>query len=93
MTSNCLSSRVAWIGPLISKTAEKEGHDNDDREIGTRLKNWIILDNGSTTPLSLFSNPDLVEDTQTTSKTLILATNTGVKHSEKEAVVPGFDEV
>jgi hypothetical protein len=43
--------------------------------------------------LSLFSNPDLVEDTQTTKTTLALATNTGVKQSSQEAIVPGFGKV
>jgi hypothetical protein len=41
-----------------------------------RLKNCITLDNGST--LSLFSNPDLVQDIQTSSKALSLTTNAGV---------------
>ena len=39
--------------------------------MGSRLKNWITLDNESA--LSLFSNPELVEGIQTLSKTLVLA--------------------
>eukprot|EP00978_Attheya_sp_CCMP212_P000842 scaffold1766_cov39-Attheya_sp.AAC.2 len=79
------------VGYSSVEPLKKESHYNDDREMGSRLKNWITLDNGST--LSLFSNPDLVEDIRTTSKTLILATNAGVKHSNQEAVVPGFGKV
>jgi hypothetical protein len=59
--------------------------------MGNRLKNWITLNNGS--PLSLFSNPQLVEDIRKTDTTLVLATNAGVKHSNQEATVPGFGKV
>jgi hypothetical protein len=38
--------------------------------MGSRLRNWITLDNGST--LSIFLNPDLVEDIRTSSKTLLV---------------------
>jgi hypothetical protein len=51
----------------------------------------MTLDNGST--LSLFSNPELVQDIQTSSKTLSLATNAGVKQSNRKANVPGFGKV
>mgnify|MGYP002176679840 FL=1 len=81
------SKRVAWSGLLVVG----ESLYNEDREMGTRLKNWITLDNGST--LSLFSNPQLVEDIRTTDKTLVLATNAGIKHSNQEATVPGFGKV
>ncbi len=64
---------------------------NDDRDAKHRLKNCITLDNGST--LSLFSNPDLVQDIRTSSKTLSLATNAGVKQSNRKANVPGFGKV
>jgi hypothetical protein len=65
---------------------------NDDQEDAKhRLKNCITLDNGST--LSLFSNPDLVQEIRTSSKTLSLATNAGVKQSNREANVPGFGKV
>jgi F0F1-type ATP synthase alpha subunit len=55
------------------------------------LKKCITLDNGST--LSLFSNPELVQDIQTSSKTVSLATNAGVKQSNRKANVPGFGKV
>ncbi len=51
------SKRVGWSGLLIETG---ENLYNNDHKMGTRLKNWITLDNGST--LSLFSNPHLVED-------------------------------
>jgi hypothetical protein len=46
---------------------------------------------GST--LSLFSNSELVENIRTTGRTLALATNAGVKHSNKKATVPDFGTV
>jgi hypothetical protein len=55
------------------------------------LKNCITLDNGSI--LILFSNPELVQDIRNSSKTLSLATNAGVKQSNREANVPGFGKV
>jgi hypothetical protein len=82
------SSRVGWSGLLIATSIEKESHYNNNQEMGSRLRNWITLDNGST--LSLFSNPDLVEDIRTSSKTLVLTTNAGVTHSNGEVTVPGF---
>ena len=82
------SKRVGWSGLLMEKG---ESIYNHDQEMGTRLKNWITLDNGST--LSFFSNPQLVEDIRKTDKTLILATNAGVKDSNQEATVPGFGKV
>jgi hypothetical protein len=85
------SSRISWSGLLIPTSIEKESLYNDDQEMGSRLRNWITLDNGST--LSLFSNPDIVEDIQTSTKTLVLATNAGVTQSNKEATVPGFGKV
>jgi hypothetical protein len=79
------SSRVGWSGLLI----EKQSLYNDEAQ--SRLKNCITLDNGST--LSLFSNPDLVENIRITKTTLALATNAGVKQSNQEAMVPGFGKV
>jgi hypothetical protein len=35
------SSKAGWSGLLI----ERESLYNEDREMGTRLKNWITLDN------------------------------------------------
>ena len=54
-------------------------------------ENCILLDSGLT--LSLFSNPELVKNICTTRRTLALATNASVKHSNKEATVPGFGTV
>ena len=55
------------------------------------LKEYIILDNGST--LSLFGNPKLIEGIRESKTTLELATNAGTKRSNQEADVPGFGRV
>jgi hypothetical protein len=80
------SSQFGWSGLIVEQRLY-----NDDPDAKDRLKNCITLDNGST--LSLFSNPDLVQDMQTSSKTLSLATNTGIKQSNCKADVPGFGKV
>ena len=94
-TTSGRSSRIDWSGLLIAttvdQTIEKESHHMDDQDLGKRLRNSITLDNGST--LSLFSNPDLVENIRRSDKTLVLATNAGVKQSNQEASVPGFGKV
>jgi hypothetical protein len=82
-TTSKASSRIGWSGLIVEQSLY-----NDNRDAKHRLKNCITLDNGST--LSLFSNPDLVQDKRTSSKTLSLATNAGVKQSNREANVPGF---
>ena len=55
------------------------------------MKEYIILDNGST--LSLFGNPKLVKGIQESKTTLELATNAGTKCSNQEVDVPGFGRV
>jgi hypothetical protein len=80
------SSGVQWSGLIIEQSLY-----NDDPDAKDRLKNCITLNNGST--LSLFSNPDLVQDIQTSSKILSLATTTRVKQSNRKANVPGFGKV
>jgi hypothetical protein len=85
-TTSKASSQIGWSGLIVEQSLY-----NDDRDANHRLKNRITLDNGST--LSLFSNPDLVQDIQTSSKTLSLATNAGVKQSNCEANMPGFGKV
>jgi hypothetical protein len=82
-TTSKASSRIGWSGLIVEQSLY-----NDDRGAKDRLKNCITLDNGST--LSLFSNPNLIQDIQTSSKTLSLATNAGVKQSNRKANVPGF---
>ena len=54
-------------------------------------KNSIILDNWST--LSLFANPEMVENIRTSGKTLELATNAGTSLSNEIADVPGYSMV
>ena len=87
-TSGSIPKKVGWSGLLIK---QKESLFSNERDAKDRLKNCITLGNGST--LSLFSNPQLVQDIRTSSKTLSLATNAGVKQSNREAIVPGFGKV
>ena len=84
--SNC-PLRVGWNGLLIGLNKRKQHSLYNTHDLEVRLKKCITLNNGST--LSLFSNPDLLQDIQTTRTTLALATNAGVKESNQEALVPG----
>jgi hypothetical protein len=85
-TTSKASSRIGWSGLIVEQSLY-----NNDRDAKHRLKNCITLGNGST--LSLFSNPNLVQDIRTSNKTLSLATNAGVKQSNRKANVLGFGKV
>ena len=50
------------------------------------MKNWIILDIGST--VNLFSNPSIVENIKEVDEWIQPATNAGVKINNQEAEVP-----
>jgi hypothetical protein len=82
------SSKIGWSALQIEWN---ESLYTDNQDAMSRMKNCILLDSGST--LSLFSNPELVKNIRTTGRTLALATNADVKHSNKEATVPGFGMV
>jgi hypothetical protein len=86
-TRSKASSQIGWSGLIVEQSLY-----NDDQDAKHRLKNCITIDNDGST-LSLFSNPDLVQYIQTSSKTLSLATNAGVKQSNHKANVPGFGKV
>ena len=85
------SLQVALKKRATATTIRKWDPLEDEQEMRSRLRSWIAPDNGST--LSLLLNPESVEDTQTSSKTLALATNAGVTHSNQEAAAPGFGKV
>jgi len=55
------------------------------------MNDVITLDNGST--LSLFCNPDMVEDIMKTTKDIELHTNDVKARCNKKAFVPEFGEV
>ena len=76
--------RTEWSGLQINLMNKK-------RKATEHMKDWIILDNGST--MSLFANPDLVEKIRESKNTLELHTNTGCKRNKTEADVPGFGTV
>ena len=54
-------------------------------------KDWIILDSGST--MSLFYNPELVEDIRDANKEIAISTNAGVQITKNIATVPEFGDV
>ena len=61
------------------------------KDISSKMKDDIILDNGST--LSLFANPELVEGIRKSKSTLEMATNAGTRLTNQEAKVPGFGTI
>ena len=76
--------KTEWSGLQINLMNKK-------RKATEHMKDWIILDNGST--MSLFANPDLVEKIRESKNTLELHTNTGCKRNKMEADMPGFGTV
>jgi hypothetical protein len=59
--------------------------------VADKMKDYIILDNGST--VSLFCNPELVENIRSVNETLTLSTNGGNISTNMRATVPGYGEV
>jgi hypothetical protein len=49
--------RVNWSGLLIAESVDETSHYYaGNKEMGSRLKNWITLDNGSTLSLFFFQS-------------------------------------
>ena len=61
------------------------------KDISSKMKDDIIFDNGST--LSIFANPELVEEIRKSKSTLEMATNAGMRLTNQEANVPGFGTI
>jgi len=88
-----------WSGfQYISTTARpsfySKTESNNKNEVSTSyedLKDYIILDNGST--LSLFSNPELVSNIKKSDRQMLMATNAGTSINDTVAHVPGFGQV
>ena len=58
---------------------------------GEDMKDWILLDNESTTPI--FCNPDMVRDIRETKNgSLNHVTNAGVLQTTQKATIPGWGE-
>ena len=74
-----------WNGFQTSLLQDKSLSMNDT------MKDWIILDCGSST--SLFANPNLVKNIEDSSNMLELSTNAGIKYCHQKAEVPGFGKV
>ena len=82
--SSARSGRTGWSGLQVNFFHSAE-------VMKETYKNSILLDNGST--LSIFTNPELVENIKNSSQTLAMATNAGVRISNQEATVPEFGKV
>ena len=71
--------KTRWSGLQINLMTKK-------RKVTEHMKDWNILDNGST--MSQFTNPNLVEKIRESKNMLELHTNTGCKRNKMEADVP-----
>ena len=61
------------------------------KNISSKMKDDISLDNGST--LSIFVNPELVEEIRKSKSTLEMATNAGTRLTNQQANLPGFGTI
>ena len=90
--SNKSTNQSGWTGSVSTLQVMRAQSMFHDRMIdNTILKNNILLDSGS--KLSIFANPDLVQDIKTSTTMLEMATNGGTTMSNKVAQVPGFGQV
>ena len=87
-TKEVNEKKVGWSAFQISLMNEE---DEDKKTNNRRLKNSIILDNGST--LSIFANSDMVNNIRKSDTILQLATNAGTRESNQIADVPDYGTV
>ena len=91
-TKTSKTSKQSWTGSVSTLQVTKGRSMFHDGHIDNSImKNNILLDSGST--LSIFGNPDLVQDIKTSTTMLEMATNGGTTLSNKVAQVPGFGQV
>ena len=79
--------RRGWMNFQISLANKATSLLNKEGD----MKDWIILDNGST--LDLFCNPELVNNIEQVDDNMELSTNTGVKIVDQKAKAPEFGKV
>ena len=92
LRSNKSTNQSGWTGSVSTLQVMRAQSMFHVRMINnTILKNNILLDSGST--LSIFANPDLVQDIKTSTTMLEMATNGGTTMSHKVGHVPGFGQV
>ena len=90
--SNKTPKQSGWTGSVSTlQVTQGRSMFHDGQIDNTIMKNNILLDSGST--LSIFGNPDLVQDIKTSKTMLEMATNGGTTLSNKVAQVPGFGQV
>ena len=81
-----IQSYQEWSGAQI------QCHNNEnENETIKDMRNYILLDNGSST--SIFANEMMVRDNKTVETPLQLITNGGTVYTDQKATVPGFGEV
>ena len=80
------AKEAGWIGLHMCQVIHKQKTVHVFKQEG-----GILLHNGLT--LSIFINPNLVEDIQPAYQTLSLLTNAGVQQCNKEARMPGFGTI
>ncbi len=85
------SAKVSWSGMHVMASLANNDYSLAQDDAIDEMKDYIILDNGSS--VDLFANKNLVENIHTSKNKLILATNAGTKANDKKAHVPDYGDV